>query len=94
VDRVRERAGLAPLSVVKPGLDQQQFLSQLKHERLLEMCGEGHRWEDLERWGDLSTALASRDPAFAYFVKGRDELLPIPQRDLDINPNLVQNPGY
>jgi hypothetical protein len=94
VDRVRERVGLAPLSLVKPGLSQQDFLTQLKHERLLETCGEGHRWEDLERWGELSTAVASRDPAFVHFVKGRDELLPIPQLDIDINPNMQQNPGY
>lgn len=94
VDMVRERAGLAPLSIVKPGLNQQDFLTQLKHERVVEMCGEGHRWEDLQRWGDLSTALASRDPAFNHFVKGRDELLPIPQLDVDINPNLSQNPNY
>jgi hypothetical protein len=91
---VRERAGLAPLSLVKPGLSQQDFLTQLKHERLLELCGEGHRWEDLQRWGDLSTKLSSRDPAFNHFVAGRDEVLPIPQLDLDINPNLVQNPKY
>lgn len=94
VDMVRERAGLAPLSTVKPGLSQQAFLQQLKHERLLELCGEGHRWEDLQRWGDLGKELASHDPAFANFVKGRDEFLPIPQFELDVNPNLAQNNGY
>ncbi|HTJ12067.1 MAG TPA: RagB/SusD family nutrient uptake outer membrane protein [Dinghuibacter sp.] len=94
VDAVRQRAGLAPLSTVKPGLSQADFLTQLKHERLVELCGEGHRWEDLARWGDLSSALSSRDPSFAHFKTGRDEFLPIPQFDLDLNPNLRQNPGY
>lgn len=94
VDRVRMRAGLAALSTVKPGLDQQAFLTQLKHERLTELCGEGHRFEDLTRWGDLGTGLASRDASFANFKTGRDELMPIPQYDLDVNPNLRQNPGY
>jgi len=94
VDRVRTRAGLAALSTVKPGLDQTAFLTQLKHERLTELCGEGHRFEDLARWGDLSTALASRDAGFANFKAGRDELMPIPQYDLDVNPHLKQNPGY
>lgn len=94
VDRVRQRAGLAPLSVVMPGLNQQQFLNQLKHERLTELAGEGHRWEDLARWGDLGPELAARDAGFANFKKGRDELLPIPQFDLDVNPNLKQNPNY
>lgn len=94
VDGVRERAGLAPLSLVMPGMNQQEFLTQLKHERITELTGEGHRWEDLERWGDLSTKLASRDAGFSHFVAGRDELLPIPQFELDVDPNLKQNPGY
>jgi predicted membrane-bound mannosyltransferase len=90
VDRVRARAGLAPLPT---GLSQTQFLEQLKHERITELCGEGHRWEDLVRWGDLSTALASRDAGFANFLS-KHVLLPIPQYDLDVNPNLDQNTGW
>ncbi len=94
VDRVRVRAGLAPLSTAMPGLNQQQFLEQLKHERITELAGEGHRWDDLDRWGDLGPQLASRDAGFVNFRPGRDELLPIPQQDIDADPNLKQNPGY
>ena len=94
VDRVRQRAGLATLTVAKPGLTQTQFLAQLKHERVTELAGEGHRWEDLQRWGDLGPALAAHDPAFANFVVGKHELLPIPTFDRDKNPNLAQNPIY
>lgn len=94
VDRVRQRAGLAPLSAAMPGLSQTAFLNQLKHERITELSGEGHRWDDLDRWGDLGTQLAGRDAGFANFKKGRDELLPIPQQDIDADPNLKQNPGY
>jgi len=94
VDKVRVRAGLAPLSTVMPGLPQAQFLTQLKHERITELTGEGHRWDDLARWGDLGPALASRDAGFKNFVVGKNELFPIPQREIDVNPNLKQNPGY
>lgn len=94
VDRVRKRAGLKALSAVMPGLSQAQFLAQLKHERITELAGEGHRWEDLARWGDLGPALAGRDAGFANFKIGRDEFLPIPQFDLDVNPNLKQNNLY
>ncbi|CCH55080.1 RagB/SusD domain protein [Fibrisoma limi BUZ 3] len=94
VDRVRQRAGLAPLSTVRPGLNQEQFLNQLKHERVTELSGEGWRWNDLGRWGDLGPQLAVRDPGFANFQRGQDELLPIPQTDRDLNPNLIQNPNY
>ena len=91
VDRVRSRAGLAPLPT---GLSQQAFLTQIKHERLLELTGEGHRFNDLKRWGELSSSLSSKDAGFSNFQTGKHELLPIPQRDLDINPNLDQNPKW
>jgi hypothetical protein len=94
VDRVRVRAGLRPLSEVKPGLNQDAFLTQLKHERITELSGEAWRFADLARWGDLSPALQSRDAEFANFVVGKHEWFPIPRRDIDLNSNLSQNPGY
>lgn len=94
VDRVRLRAGLAALSTAKPGLNKTQFLAQLKHERVTELAGEGWRWADLSRWGDLGPALASRDADFSGFVVGKHELYPIPQSDRDLNPNLTPNPNY
>lgn len=94
VDSVRSRAGLRTLTDVSPNLNQQAFLEQLKHERITELSGEGHRWEDLIRWGDLGPGLASRDAGFSNFVVGKSEFLPIPLFDLDINPNLKQNPNY
>ena len=94
VDRVRARAGMRTLTVSMPGLNQAQFLNQLKHERIVELSGEGWRFADLQRWGDLSTALASRDPEFTNFKSGKHEWYPIPTSDIDLNPNLTQNPGY
>jgi starch-binding outer membrane protein, SusD/RagB family len=94
VDRVRERSGLQKLSVAKPGLAQAQFLQQLKHERLLELSGEGHRWNDLARWADLGPQLGARDDGFNNFDVGKDELLPIPQQEIDINPSLQQNAAW
>lgn len=94
VDRVRERAGMDPLSTTMPGLDEEDFLEQLKHERIMELSGEGWRFADLARWGDLSPALAVRDPEFANFVVGKHEWYPIPQKDIDLTPGLTQNPLY
>jgi hypothetical protein len=48
----------------------------------------------LARWGDLGPQLAPRDPAFNNFTVGKNELLPIPQQEKDINPNLDQNPNW
>ncbi|WP_191968004.1 RagB/SusD family nutrient uptake outer membrane protein [Rhizosphaericola mali] len=90
VNKVRNRAGLANLST---GMTQDAFRNQLKHERIVELSGEGHRWEDLVRWGDLSTSLSTRDAGFANY-QSKYALLPIPQYDLDVNPSLTQNPGW
>jgi hypothetical protein len=96
VDRVRQRAGLARLSVARPGLSQQAFMQQLEHERITELTGESTRWLDLLRWGYLDDAarlnqLKARDPEFNNYDQNRDKYLPIPQSELDINPNLQQN---
>ncbi|MDB5207772.1 MAG: RagB/SusD protein [Flavisolibacter sp.] len=99
VDRVRERAGLAKLSVARPGLSQAAFLRQLMHERITELTGESTRWNDLARWGyfDDATKLAelkARDPEFINFDKPGKKYMPIPQSEIDINPNLIQNEAY
>lgn len=94
VDEVRERAGMEALSTAMPGLGETAFLEQLKHERIVELSGEGWRFADLARWGDLGPALAARDPEFTNFVVGKHEWYPIPQRDIDLSPGLTQNPLY
>ena len=101
VDLVRARAKMAPLATAHPeiGSSHDQFLARLKKERVLELCGESVRWLDLKRWGDLETqagvdAIAERDPDFNGFVVGKTIRMPIPQSEVENNPNLQQNPGY
>lgn len=99
VDRVRERSGLRKLSVALPGMNQTAFLQQLMHERITELTGESLRWNDLARWGYFDDAaklaeLKARDPEFNNFILGRNKYMPIPQVEIDINPNLKQNPGW
>lgn len=79
LDAVRARVGLPSVAV---------SLASIKDERRRELAGEGHRWFDLVRWGDAATKLASRG-----FVAGKNEVLPIPFRELD-GTQLQQNPGY
>ncbi len=79
LDAVRARVGLSSVAV---------SLAAIKDERRRELAGEGHRWFDLVRWGDAPTKLASRG-----FVAGKNEILPIPFRELD-GTQLVQNPNY
>ncbi|MBZ4036141.1 RagB/SusD family nutrient uptake outer membrane protein [Flavobacterium sp. 17A] len=79
LDAVRARVGLASVPV---------SLDAIANERRLELAGEGHRWFDLVRTGQAATVLAS-----SGFVAGKNEIWPIPQKDLE-NTKLVQNPNY
>ena len=90
VDLVRHRANMEPLSTAQPGLSKDQFLEQLKHERVVELSGEVTRFFDLKRWGMYNASNAIRDPNFETFVNGRSEIQPIPQSELDLNSNLIQ----
>lgn len=99
VDRVRQRAGMPTLTAVRPGMTAAQFQLQLEHERITELSGESVRWNDLARWGYFEDVaklaqLRGRDSEFNNFVIGRNKFMPIPQAEIDINPNLVQNPGW
>lgn len=96
VNQVRNRVNLASLT----GTYTQDAMRQLiRNERAKEFAGEGVRWYDILRWGLMDDqagidALKARDSDFTNFVLGKSKLLPIPQRDIDIDPGVTQNPGY
>lgn len=79
LDAVRARVGLASIPAT---------LQNIYDERRRELATEGHRYFDVIRWGIADQALASK-----HFQKGKNEVLPIPLKDLS-NTQLVQNPGY
>lgn len=98
IQMVRNRVGLPELSIAKPGLSQADMREQIGHERFLEFPLEGHRFDDIRRWGWLENPtklawLKSRDAEFNSYAPGR-EYFPIPQLDMDNNPGMVQNPSY
>ncbi|RBL90022.1 hypothetical protein DF182_26475 [Chitinophaga flava] len=64
-------------------------LDDLLAERGREFIWEGCRRQDLVRFGKWNSAWQFH-PADPDFRK----LFPIPQAQLDANPNLEQNPGY
>ena len=69
-------------------------------ERRLELAFEGQRWFDLVRFGkveEVMNSLNSRDSGRLPLRRAFTEtsyLFPIPSTAIDLNTNLVQNPGY
>ena len=73
------------------GLSQAAFREAVYLERRLELANESHRRFDLVRTGRLLDALADIG---LTDVEPYRILYPIPQRELDTNPELEQNDGY
>ena len=95
VQRVRDRANLPDREAEFAGYNMTQFMNQLAHERVTELAIEGLRYYDIKRWGWLEDSsrlsqLQANDDEFDTFANGR-EYQPLPQGELDRNPNLVPN---
>lgn len=88
--RARARAMAANPATVLPQVtttSQQEMLDAIRHERRVELGFEMHRFFDLVRWGIA-------DKRIEGFKVGKHEVFPLPQTEIDLNPSLVQNPGY
>ncbi|WP_157209211.1 RagB/SusD family nutrient uptake outer membrane protein [Mariniflexile maritimum] len=104
VNRVRNRVKLPNIqnSTYYNGnqvtTNQDAFREHIKVERSLELATECVRWIDLKRWGinDAETLdeLKERDSDFNNFIIGKSIRMPIPQSEVDNNPNLDQNEQY
>lgn len=85
INQIRERASLSPL-----GMESQYELNViLRQERRSELAFEGQRWFDIIRYG----AMDIMAPLKNNFQEHRS-VFPVPQQMLEVNPYLVQNPGY
>lgn len=98
VNQVRARAnsGLTPVTIANTD----DGINKILKERKLELAFEGHRWFDLKRTGKAIEILSQQKNAAGNLLPyvnnlNQNRLLwPIPQTQMDNNPNLTQNPGY
>ena len=101
INKVRTRAKEQPLTAVS--------LNDIKTEKRLELCNECVRYQDLVRWGDAKAVLGNQGkdvPAFTgkdvqwnwhndkYGFQDKNSLLPIPLKELELNPNMKPNVGW
>jgi hypothetical protein len=92
VNKVRNRAGVDPLSMNELTMD------KLLEERGHELATEGWRRNDLIRFGEFIKPFYEDSDVENIQKKVVNEeyvrLFPIPEQQINANPNLTQNPGY
>jgi hypothetical protein len=87
LNKIRNKAGLRNTSAVTV----EQILNAIIKERKSELFTEGHRFFDLKRNNLLDEILTPTKPGWDT----NDKLLPLPETELLLNPNLKpQNTGY
>ena len=84
LNAVRDRVGMP---------HREATLDNILEERLLELVWEGHRRQDLIRFGRYHKAYDQR-MALPNEGNGYTTVFPIPQKSIELNPNLKQNKGY
>ncbi len=100
MNKVRRRAyGLdpdAPDASVDYVLGGTQLRDSIREERFRELFAEGQRWYDITRWDIVEEELAKYPSVRSGTViyNPEDYYLPIPQQELDTNPNITQSTGY
>jgi hypothetical protein len=92
---VRARANLG----AKTGLTQSDARDAIRSERRVELCFEAERWFDLVRWNTfipVMTAFKAKGSINGTIgnITANLNLYPIPLREIQLNPNIIQNPGY
>lgn len=86
INAIRERAGLVAWDNIN--------LDLIWEERYREMCFEGRLLDDIRRFRKDVTIPDGPEEGTILPWNSPRLVLPIPQREIDVNPNLVQNEHY
>jgi len=97
INKVRARQGV-DMPPLPAGLTKDQMRNRIRNERRVEFAFEGMRYRDIRRWKTaetyINTLVEPTSKIKRVFDPSKHYLFPFPQSEVDINPNLVQNPGY
>jgi hypothetical protein len=95
VDVIRKRAGIPLIADINPNIGKAELLTVVMKERQKEFFAEwGHRWLDLKRTGQVDGVMNAVAPIKGTTWNSNFQLWPIPQSEINNDPNLKQNPGY
>lgn len=103
INRIRTERSDVKMPPIPATLTREEAREKLRHERRIEFALEGRYWADVRRWkiGEKLYPMEIRDHKGGLietrfpngYLKSYD-LLPIPDSERSLNPNLDQNPGW
>jgi len=96
INAVRARPGVE-MPAIPAGLSKEQMRTRIWNERRVELALEGLRYGDIKRWKLAETyipTLVDLGGIHRKFDPSKNYVFPFPQYEIDVNPNLEQNPGY
>jgi len=90
---------IPPNAILSAGMTVPACMAAVEHERRVELFAEwGHRWFDLKRWPGLTSNNLTRADEVLPPIKPAwqpgSKLYPISDVEIQLDPNLKQNPGY
>lgn len=103
LNRIRTERDDVKISEIPLNLSREEARQKVRHERRIELALEGRYWSDVKRWkiGKELYPMSIYDHTGSLietkFPNGYLEyydLLPIPDSERSLNPNLEQNPGW
>ncbi|KPM48959.1 RagB/SusD family nutrient uptake outer membrane protein [Jiulongibacter sediminis] len=98
INLVRRRAAYPGHEAEMEITADQATMEFIYDERARELLGEGHRWTDLKRWGNLVERVKAYNPEGAPNIQDKHMYRPIPQEQIDLvdggSSAFPQNPGY
>lgn len=104
INRIRTERTDVKMFTYDRSLSEADARKALRFERRIELALEGQYWDDIKRWKigtetyPVAVIGADGETIQTKFAKGynlsKDNLLPIPDSEISMNPKLVQNPNY
>jgi len=103
INRVRTERNDVKITALPTTLSREEARVKLRNERRVEFALEGLYWMDIRRWDicDIIYPFVVYDHdgnvierRFPNGYQRQYQLLPIPDSEISMNPNLVQNPGW